>query len=71
MAVIVKIDQSCQMASVYWGDEGMCGNFWDFYNGCHGMYNLPSFSSYDQLAQILAEKHKEQIVYDRQWRFEK
>lgn len=61
-AVLVKIYRPYKMASVFFKDEGMSGNFWDFKNEVHGMYDLPKFSCYESLAKILSQKHNVPIV---------
>lgn len=53
---IVKIltDRSCRMKAVLVNDEKvMEGNYEDFYNGCHGDYDIPDYNSALELAHIL------------------
>lgn len=56
------------MAAVFCEGEGMAGKFHDFYNGCHGMYNLGFFRSHRGLAVLLAEKYKADIKeFEAEW----
>ena len=60
---VVKIltDTSCKMKVVYVNDKMvMQGNADDFYNGCHGFYDIPDFGSANILAAHLAHFIKEQ-----------
>ena len=44
ITIKVERDKSCEMARVNDGvGNGMEGNFWDFHNGCHGLYEFDSF----------------------------
>lgn len=52
--ISVYKDKSCNMLSV--AVNGMCvmeGNSGDFYNGCHGHYDIPEYNSYMELVSIL------------------
>lgn len=50
----LKIDTSCDMAWVLVnGESVMMGNSCDFYNGCHGFYEIPEFNSADGLVNVL------------------
>lgn len=60
---VVKVlnDTSCNMKVVYVNDKMvMQGNYDDFYNGCHGFYDIPDFGSANTLAAHLAHFIKEQ-----------
>lgn len=47
-------DKSCNMLAVYVNDVCvMEGNSEDFYNGCHGYYDIPEYNSYMELVSIL------------------
>lgn len=57
--VKIKYDDCCYCAEVLLNDTLiMSGNYWDFYNDCHGgAFNLiEGFNSYSQLADILIDK---------------
>ncbi len=72
--VLVKIDDSCEMAEVSVNDQCvMMGNFWDFHPGCHGI--KISFSDYESLATALSDGltiggHANTIKYDQDWSYE-
>jgi hypothetical protein len=60
MIIKVEIDHSCHMARVY--DEngkGMERNFWDFHNGCRGLYNFDNFTSIYGFVYILRKFHED------------
>nr|WP_040109046.1 hypothetical protein [Jeotgalibacillus malaysiensis] len=62
-ANVVKIltDTSCNMKVVYVNDKlVMQGNADDFYNGCHGFYDIQDFGSANTLAAHLAHFIKAQ-----------
>lgn len=49
-------DKSCDMKCVVLNDNHiMEGNSEDFYNGCHGHYSIPEFSSAIGLASLIKE----------------
>ena len=53
----IRVDNSCEMASVYLnGNLIMCGNFWDFHPGCHGINEYGDFKGYRDLARAIALK---------------
>ena len=63
--VIVKFNKKCIMI----------GNFWDFHNGCCGLYNIPDFKGYNQLVALIQSycaKHAKrvQVVRDLEWKYE-
>lgn len=58
ITIIIKVDKSCDMACVYDSlGNGMEGNYCDFHNGCHGLYDIDEFDSYLSLAKVLELKH--------------
>ena len=58
ITIKIYVDRSCDMAKVVDPlGNGMEGNFWDFHNGCHGMYDLGEFNSYHELANVLRRKY--------------
>ena len=69
ITIKVEIDNSCDMAKVNDGvGNGMGGNFWDFHNGCHGLYQFDKFNSVEEFAQVLKKYHESkgenvQILY--------
>jgi len=72
--VVVSVDKSCDMAKVEFnGHEIMRGNFWDFRNECHGMYDVWTFNSHQSLADILAtfvrKRGKKLKVIERAWKY--
>lgn len=72
--ITVKVDNSCDMAEVRDSEgNGMSGNFWDFHNGCHGLYELENFNSYKELVQVLTKLHtkngKEVVVGVKNYKF--
>jgi len=73
--VKILTDKSCRMKAVLVNDELMMeGNYEDFYNGCHGDYDIPEYNSSLELAHILIriiEKQgkKAELVYEA-YRFE-
>lgn len=59
ITITVKKDISCQMAIVNDGvGNGMEGNFWDFHNGCHGLYQFDEFNSIMGFAYVLKKYHE-------------
>jgi hypothetical protein len=60
ITITVKKDYDSAMAYVY-DDVGneMSGNFWDFYNECHGEYRFGEFHSVDQFVNVLQKFHEE------------
>ena len=72
--ILIKTDESCEMAMVLVNDEMiMCGNEWDFNNGCHG-FELPEFNDYHELAEIFEQffksaGFKSKIKFDNKWKF--
>jgi hypothetical protein len=59
--VTIKIerDKSCEMAKVTDGvGNGMEGNYWDFHNGCHGIYDFGEFSNVEEFAYVLKKYHE-------------
>lgn len=57
--VRILTDVSCSMKAVYVNDlKVMEGNYHDFYNGCHGYYDIPNFSSARGLAEVLMREIK-------------
>lgn len=62
ITITVKIDESCEMAQVSDGtpENTMEGNFWDFHNGCHGMYHLPEFNDEEEFIEVLKNFHEKQ-----------
>ena len=73
--ILIKTDESCEMAMVLVNDEMiMCGNEWDFHNGCHG-FKLPEFNDYYELAKIfeqffISSGYQSEIRFDNEWKFE-
>ena len=54
--IVVKVDETCEMASVTL--NGKCvmeGNFWDFHNECHGIYEYGHFQSHGSLAVAIRD----------------
>ena len=52
--ISVYKDKSCNMLLVCVNDVWvMEGNSGDFYNGCHGYYDIPEYNSYMDLVSIL------------------
>lgn len=73
--ITLKIDTSCSMAEVYVnGTIIMRGNYWDFYNGCHGMYDIPSFNSYSELIAIIknyiSSQNKQYTLVREEYQYE-
>lgn len=59
VTITLKEDNTCEMASVYDNlGNGMEGNFWDFHNGCHGLYQFKQFNSVSEFINILKEFHE-------------
>jgi hypothetical protein len=57
--ITVEVDKLCNMARVYDSNGyGMEGNYWDFHNGCHGMYDIKNFNSISEFVRVLKTKHK-------------
>lgn len=55
----IQKDSECQMARVNDGvGNGMEGNYWDFHNGCHGLYQFDDFNTPEQFASVLKKFHK-------------
>ena len=80
--IIVRIDKTCEMArvstyqdSAYIAALSTEGNYCDFYNGCYGMYHLPSFNGVESFvvavkAWLAARSHTvESVTYDCEWRY--
>lgn len=70
----ILVDRSCSMASVEVnGDCFMMGNFWDFHNGCAGLYDIPDFKGYTSLALLIENyilsKGKDCKVIQREWNY--
>ena len=40
------------------GGNGMEGNFWDFHNGCHGLYKFDRFNSVKEFINVLKNFHE-------------
>lgn len=60
MEIIINVDYdySCHMARVYDNlGNGMGGNFWDFHNGCHGLYEFGIFNSLSEFIKVLSDFH--------------
>ena len=36
----------------------MEGNFWDFHNGCHGLYEFDEFNTVTEFAYVLKNFHE-------------
>jgi len=73
--ILIGIQASCKMATVELNGEClMMGNYWDFYNGCHGM-KIPEFSSYSELANIISKAlvnagKTVRVETDKSWRYD-
>lgn len=60
ITIKVERDKSCEMARVNDGvGNGMEGNFWDFHNGCHGLYEFDEFNTVTEFAYVLKKFHEE------------
>ena len=56
VTITVEIDNTCDMASVFDSNgQGMEGNYWDFHNGCHGLYHLKQFNSVEEFITALKD----------------
>jgi len=59
VTITVEIDDSCKMANVSDNlGNGMGGNFWDFHNGCHGLYEFEEFNSVNEFISVLKSFHE-------------
>jgi len=59
ITITVKTDPKYKMACVDDGlGNGMEGNYWDFHNGCHGLYHLKDFNGIWGLVDVLQKMHK-------------
>lgn len=59
ITIKVERDESCEMARVYDSiGNGMEGNFWDFHNGCHGLYEFGNFNTVDEFSHALKNFHE-------------
>ena len=59
ITINIEIDNSCQMARVNDGmGNRMEGNFWDFHNGCHGLYQFDEFNNLTEFAYVLKKFHE-------------
>jgi hypothetical protein len=59
ITIIVERDKTCKMARVSDGvGNGMEGNFWDFHNGCHGLYKFGEFNTVTEFAHVLKKFHE-------------
>lgn len=59
--ITIRIDRSCEMAAVEVnGSCVMMGNYWDFHNGCFGMYDIPDFNGYRSLVRMIDKYIKSQ-----------
>jgi hypothetical protein len=61
--ILVRTDSSCEMAEVYLdGELVMNGNYWDFHNGCHGIYKYGEFNSVDGLVRKISRSLSPELV---------
>lgn len=59
ITIKVERDKSCEIARVNDGvGNGMEGNFWDFHNGCHGLYHFDDFNTVTEFAYVLKKFHE-------------
>ena len=59
ITIKVERDNSCGMARVSDGvGNGMEGNFWDFHNGCYGLYEVDEFNTVTEFAYVLKNFHE-------------
>lgn len=57
--ITVETDKSCEMAKMYDSvGNGMEGNFWDFHNGCRGLYKFDRFNSVKEFINVLKNFHE-------------
>ena len=73
--ITVQRDPSCEMARVFDNKgNGMEGNFWDFHNACHGLYQFDKFSTVKEFVEVLTKHHKshgeEVEVIESQYKYE-
>jgi hypothetical protein len=73
--VTLCTDTSCSMAMVMFNQKCvMVGNNWDFHNGCHGFYQIPSFQGAQHLASLIRQECTRQnstceLIKDKSWRY--
>lgn len=54
-------DNNCDMAKLLLNGKIILeGNFWDFHNGCYGMYDIPDFNSINELKNIIVNRIESQ-----------
>lgn len=69
--ISVYKDKSCNMLSV--AVNGTCvmeGSSGDFYNGCHGNYDVPEYNSYMDLVSILKGYLKTENIEFKEYTYE-
>lgn len=73
--IYVGVEADCEMATVELnGKNIMIGNFWDFHNGCYGLWDIPDFKGYSSLVSLIelyCEKAgvEYKIEIDRSWKY--
>ena len=73
--ILVEIDKSSSMASISLNSKCiMEGNFWDFHNDCHGIYDWGNFTSYydlySNIKSILLKKGEKVNLEIKDYKYE-